>query len=96
MALQTLQVMCITKWPTHRDPHERIQGIGGVDRGVRWWHLENVAIANIEANRVDYFVSVNGRRVDVVVKTLRGRKFLTTEPDGYVPNNLLSLPECPR
>ena len=36
------QVTCITK-REHHNPHERIQGIGGVDGGVRWWRAEDDA-----------------------------------------------------
>lgn len=43
-----------------------------------------------------FWVSVNGRSVWVEVRThaTSGRSFLTTESDGFPPNNLLSLPDC--
>jgi hypothetical protein len=89
------QVTCITK-REHYNPHERIQGIGGVYGGARWWRAENDAIADVERDASSYYVTVNGKSVWVVVATHIGRKYLKTEADGYVPNNLLSLPECPR
>jgi len=43
-----------------------------------------------------FFVSVWGRAVLVVTRihSTSGRWYLTTEADGYPPNNLLSLPDC--
>jgi hypothetical protein len=93
--MTTLQVECITKHPSHHDPHERIQGIGGTGDGG-WWHAEDDAIRNIERGVHSYFVMVNGRQVNVVVATHKNRKYLKTTADGYEPNNLLNLPECRR
>jgi hypothetical protein len=90
------QVMCITKRPSHHDPHERIQGIGGGTSVLaRWWRAEDDAIRDIEMARVEYYVNVNNRPVRVMVAVHNGRKYLKTEADGYAPNNLLNLPECP-
>lgn len=43
-----------------------------------------------------FWVSVRGRGVWVEVRqhSHSGRLFLTTEGDGFPPNNLLSLPDC--
>ena len=43
-----------------------------------------------------FFVSVWGRAVLVVtrVQPTSRRWYLTTEADGYPPNNLLALPDC--
>jgi hypothetical protein len=89
------QVTCITK-REHKNPHERIQGIGGTDKGTRWWRSEDNAIADVDKDSKSYSVSVGGKSVWVIVATHSGRKYLKTETDGYEPNNLLSLPECPR
>jgi hypothetical protein len=94
MATDNRHVTCITKRGGHYNPHERIQGIGGYGNG-RWWHGEDDAIANIESDRVGYYVSVNGKTEWVVVAKHEGRKYLKSVSDGYAPNNLLSLPECP-
>lgn len=89
------QVSCITK-REHQNPHERIQGIGGVANGARWWRAEDDAIRDVERDSKSYYVSVGGRTVWVAVASHNGRKYLKTEADGYAPNNLLSLPDCPR
>lgn len=89
------QVFCINKRGGHYNPHERIQAIGGVVNGVRWKDPEDTAIRNVERDSTSYFVSVNGRSVWVVVGTHNGRKYLKTQPDGYSPDNLLALQECP-
>jgi hypothetical protein len=91
----TLQVMCINKRGGHYNPHERIQNIGGVNSGVRWKHTEDQAIRNIENGTHRYYTSAGGRSVWVVVAVHQGRKYLKTEADGYSPDNLLALPECP-
>jgi hypothetical protein len=88
------QVTCINK-REHQNAHERIQNIGGVENGVRWKIGETAAITAIEAETYQFYVSVKGKAVDVVVATHNGRKYLKTTADGYAPNNLLSLPECP-
>ena len=85
------QVTCITK-REHHNPHERIAGIGGAS----WWRAEDDAIRDVVRDPTSYYVSVGGKSVTVVVATHNGRKYLKTEADGYAPNNLLSLPECPR
>jgi hypothetical protein len=96
MATQNLQVTCVTK-RDRQSAHERIQGIGGGATILgRWWHAEDDAIKNIENGLVGYYVSVGEKSVWVVVATHSGRKYLKTEPDGYSPDNLLSLAECSR
>lgn len=89
------RVSCITK-KQHHNPHERIQGIGGLNPDQsRWWLPEDRAIADIQNQIYSFFVSVGGRDADVIVAEHLGRKYLKTTVDGYEPNNLLSLPDCP-
>ncbi len=90
-----VQVKCIKK--TNRtDPHERIQGIGGVNGdGTRWYLPETQAIADIENGKRKFWTSANGKSVWVIIATHNGRKYLKTESDSIHPNNLLALPECP-
>lgn len=90
------QIKCINK-SDRFNPEERITHVGGfpAEGGGNWkWGLDK-AIAEIEAGRWAFFVSVNGTSVDVIVATRNGRKYLKTRNDGESPNNLLSLPECP-
>nr|WP_297297641.1 DUF3892 domain-containing protein [uncultured Methylovirgula sp.] len=89
------QVTCINKGPTHHDPHTRIQAIGGVHNGQHWKLTEAQAIAQIESRTYEFYVSVKGHTVDVIVAIHLGRKYLKTRADDYSPDNLLSLPECP-
>jgi Protein of unknown function (DUF3892) len=93
-----VQVSCIRK-RDRLNPHERIEGLGGVHGGTRWYQLEDVIIAELEkpdgTRRWNYFTSVNGRTVRVIVAVHNGRKYLKTEADGYSPNNLLELSPCP-
>jgi hypothetical protein len=90
-AVANWQVTCINKRPSHYEPHARIQAIGGSG----WKHQEDDAIGRIDHGTDAYHVTVSGRNVRVVVATHNGRKYLKTEADGYAPNNLLALPECP-
>ena len=85
-----LLVTCIRKRKNRDHPHERIEGIGAGG----WFHLENLAIANIESDNHTYHVRVGDRAVKVVVGTHLGRKYLKAETDLYRPDNLLALPEC--
>jgi hypothetical protein len=86
----TRQVTCINK-RNRQSPHERISHIGGAG----WKVPEDAAIAGIKNGTQAFFVSVQGKSVWVVVATHEGREYLKTEADGVIPNNLLSLPECP-
>jgi hypothetical protein len=90
-----IEVKCIKK--TNRsDPHERIHGIGGLNAdGSRWYLPENDAIAGIDLGKWRFWTAGGGKSVWVVIATHAGRRYLKTEPDGFHPNNLLSLPECP-
>lgn len=59
--------------------------------------LADNAILGIEQGKWAFFTSVGGSRAKVVVAhhPLLNRKYLTTTPDDYRKNNLLSLAECP-
>jgi len=93
---QNVQIQCINKTP-RMDPHERIASVGGVNPdGGRWKLTLAEAIAGIEQGKWQFYVSVQGNSVWVVIaKSAAGHKYLKTQNDGDQPNNLLSLPECP-
>lgn len=88
------RVDCITK--TGRSgAHERISAIGGYLGGTKWTHTQEKAIDNIEKNIIKYYVDrPKGHRVNIIVATLNGRKYLKTQSDGEQPNNLLDLSDC--
>lgn len=85
------QITCVNKTDRH-NPWERIRRIGGP-----WGSAsQEEAIRHIETGVYDYFVWRLGTAARVVVGVSRyGNKYLKTEADGEMPNNLLSLPECP-
>lgn len=94
---QMVRVDCINK--TDRlSPHERIRFLGGLNPdGTRWKLAEDQAIAGIKAQKWTFYVErPPGQRVYlVVVQSVFGHEYLKTQADGEIPNNLLSLPECP-
>jgi len=90
------EIRCINKSDRY-NPHERILNIGGVNAdGSRWRLSQEEAIKGIEEGKWAFYVTKNGKTVDVIVaKSAYGNKYLKTVADGEHPNNLLSLPECP-
>jgi isocitrate lyase len=86
----TRRITCITKHPTHEDRHRRIQAVGGSG----WKDSEDTAIANVKRDSSAYEVTEQGKTVKVIVKTHDSREYLKTENDRFLPDNLLSLPEC--
>jgi hypothetical protein len=92
--MPTRRIQCINKWPSHEDRHRRIQAVGGTDE-TRWKDSEETAIANVKRDAQSYYVSEQGKSVWVVVKKHDGRDYLKTQTDHFLPDNLLSLPECP-
>jgi len=90
-----LNVTCINKTDRY-NPWERISSVGGVANGRPWKHTQEEAVSAIEHRLISYFVSKAGQSVRVIVAvSAYGHKYIKTEADGEVPNNLLSLPECP-
>ncbi len=86
----TRRITCITKLPNHPDRHRRIQAVGGTG----WKDSEDTAIANVKRDPSSYEVSEQGKTVRVIVKQHDGRDYLKTQNDRFLPDNLLSLPEC--
>ncbi len=95
MAAPSVQIQCINK-SDRPNPHERILAVGGVrSDGVKWLRTQPQVIADIEAQTYNYYVSVGGKTVWVIVAVSRwGNKYIKTTADGESPDNLLSLPEC--
>ena len=94
MTAKTAHIQCINK-RQHHNPHERILRVGGRINGENWSITEAEAICYIEAGTWNFYTSVNGQSVWVVIAVHNGRKYLKTQTDGYAPNNLLNLNECP-
>ena len=93
----TYEVKCINKSDRY-NPHERILSIGGLNNdGTRWKLSQPEAIGGIEEGKWSFYVNKNGKTVTIIVAVSQfGHKYLKTEADGEQPNNLLSLPECPK
>jgi Protein of unknown function (DUF3892) len=91
-----VRVECIRR-TGRSDPHGRISHIGGSNPdGMRWKLTKEAAIGGLEAGRWSFYVERPvGHRVDVVVATRLGRKYLKTVADGEGSDNLLALPDCP-
>lgn len=93
MAKGQHQVTCHT--PDNSDPDRRIQGLGGPGGGG-WYRDIDTLIRGIEGGDYDLWtVAPTGESVWIIVDERNNRKYLKTEADGVVPNNLLALRHCP-
>ncbi|HBZ43793.1 MAG TPA: DUF3892 domain-containing protein [Maritimibacter sp.] len=89
------QIRCINK-QDRDNAWESITHVGGVNSdGGRWKLSQQEAIKYLDGEW-NFWVEVDGDRVWCEVATSRfGNKYIKTKADGDLPNNLLSLPECP-
>lgn len=79
---------------SRKDLHGDITAICNPDQ---WWspRSKGEAITDVELRLHRYYVQVGGQRVDVhVVDDPQKGKYLRTDPDKTVRNNLDDLPSC--
>ena len=89
------RVTCTTK----REKHERILGLGCyTPTNVFLTFTEAQVIDGIENHSDSFYVErPTGHVIDLeVVKEHDGTKYVKTKADGEKPDNLLSLPDCPK
>ena len=91
-----IEVRC-TRKSDRGQPHERITHIGGFNgSSQRWWLPLQDAIERIESGRGRFYVSRNGRPVDVVVATGGdGTKHVRAVDEDDESDLLLRLPDYP-
>jgi hypothetical protein len=94
-----VQVSCIRKRGDHLNPHERIQGLGGVHGGQQWYMPEEDIIAELKKAAIsrqwNFYTLVDRKRADVIVGSREGIAYLRTTADDSKRDNLLSLLDCP-
>ena len=92
-----IQISCINKSDRY-SAHERINHCGGLINGQRWRKTQQQVVSEIDSHTNQYYVMVSGyREVGVIVATSQwGNRYIKTVEDGEMPNNLLSLSECPQ
>ena len=90
------QILCIDK-TDGTDAHERIANVCGANPDGSIWKLTQAdAVAAVEAGDWQFYASVWGRAVWLVVATTTdGHRYLKAETDSGQPHNLLTLPTCP-
>jgi hypothetical protein len=93
---QRRQVLCVVQ-RDRPSPHERITHVGGrTPDGAAWRMTQQEAVDAIEGDVWSFFVTNEGRELDVVVAVSRyGRKYLRISGDAEGPGELLALPACP-
>ncbi len=90
-------IRCIVKGD--RDsPYEAIESVGGTNpNGTRWTQSQQWAVQGIDSGEWElHSEGVDRVRVRVVTATSRyGHRYIRTEADHDLPDNLLKLPKCP-
>ena len=77
--------------PDNNDSDRRIQGLGG---SFGWFTIDAI-IHMIDVGHVFYTHPPIGISKKIITRThANGRRYLTTEGDGFPPNNILNLPIC--
>lgn len=59
------------------------------------WFMSATAVVKAIEQGAEYFITVDGDRVDLVVESLGAQRRLRSDPAKAPANNLLSLPPCP-
>lgn len=77
------------------DPERYIVSVGGIRRDGTLWKLSEEQVIGALRRNFSFFVTVNGKRYDVIVSKVNGREYIKTTADRYMPAQLLSLPACP-
>lgn len=94
-----VEISFVKKRNNELDPHARIEGLGGLFNNKPWYMSERNIIAEAEkpdAKKVwNFYVSVEGEMVPVVVGSREGRKYLKIHAEDYQSTALLGLPEFP-
>lgn len=88
--MATYQVTCTKK--DGADADRRIDALAGPG----WRGTIDEVIGWIDQGH-KFWTTADGKSVWVIVQThpTSRRRYLTTEGDGFPPNNLLKLPDCP-
>lgn len=88
------EIKCINK-SNRLSPNERIEFIGGSNpNGTLWRISQKRAIEGIESGKWQFYINKSGLKLEVIISSHDGIKYIKTISDGIEPNNLLSLPEC--
>lgn len=63
---------------------------------IEGWSPRNTkdAINDIENTLIGYYTIIDFRKVDIHVAVRSGKKYLRTDPDHTLVNNLDNLPDC--
>ena len=88
-------ITCATKLGNNYNPYERITHLEGHSDNGKISLSSEKMIDLIDNKNYTYYVDIHGKKVKIIVAERLGRKYLKTEADGYEPNNLLALGDCP-
>lgn len=89
------EVTCIVADPRGNPPTNLTHVGGGTPRGREWRLTIDEAIAGINEEKWQFFVSLGRTRHTLVVGTTKlGFKYLRSENDAQDMTILLTLPEC--
>jgi len=91
-----IRITCINKDSgNHYNPYEAIQYLGWIDGNKSGKSARLDIVKYIEKGNEAFVLDIFNNKIKLVVRvSVAGNKYVQTQADGKLTDNLLNLPEC--